>query len=124
MQWNNRRKRKKSIPITHYHSLSLLGTDTLIKTNFYEICIGGPKSKDFWSTIKPFIKNTGSHFSKDIILCENGKIINNQKEVGCFNDFFIYVAKNIGNNTAAETNHPSIDKINKNKINTPDHKFI
>ena len=38
--------------------------------------------------------------------------------------FFIYVAKNISNNTAAETNHPSIDKINKNKINTPDLKFI
>jgi len=61
-----------------------------IKTNFYERCIGGPKSKDFWSTIKPFITNTGSHFSKDIILCENEKIINNQKEVvGCFNDFFL-----------------------------------
>jgi hypothetical protein len=37
---------------------------------------------------------------------------------------FIYVAKNIGSNTAAETNHPSIDKINKNKINTPHLRFI
>ena len=73
-----------------------------IKTNFYEICIGGPKSKDFWSTIKLFITNTGSRFSKDIILYENEKIINNQQAVvGCFNDFFfINVAKNLGNNTA------------------------
>jgi hypothetical protein len=38
--------------------------------------------------------------------------------------FYIYVVKNIGSNTAAETNHPRIDKINKNKINTPDLKFI
>ena len=85
-----------------------------IKTNFYEVCIGSPKSKDFWSTIKPFTTNTGSRFSKDIILYENEKIINNQKAVvGCFNGlFFINVANNIGNNTAAEINHPSIDKIN------------
>jgi hypothetical protein len=61
-----------------------------IKTNVYEICIGGPKSKDFWSTIKPFITNTGSRFSKDIILYENEKIINNQKAVvGCFNGLFL-----------------------------------
>ena len=33
------------------------------------------------------------------------------------------MAKNIGNNTAAETNHPSIDKINQNKINTSDLTF-
>jgi len=74
---------------------------------------------------KPFITNTRSRFSKDIILYENEKIINNQQAVvGWFNGFFfINVAKNIGNNTAAETNHPSIDKINQNKINTSDHKF-
>ena len=46
--------------------------------------------------------------------------------MGFSNDFYIYIymAKNIGSNTAAETNHPRIDKINKNKINTPDLKFI
>jgi hypothetical protein len=27
-----------------------------IKTYFFERCIGGPKSKDFWPTIKLFIK--------------------------------------------------------------------
>jgi hypothetical protein len=49
-----------------------------------------PKSKDFWSTIKSFITNTGSQFSKDIILYENEKIINNQQAVvECFNDFFL-----------------------------------
>ena len=45
--------------------------------------------------------------------------------MGCFNEFFLYLCgQNIGSNTAAETNHPRIDKINKNKNNTPDLKFI
>ena len=44
-----------------------------IKTYFFERCIGGPKSKDFWPTIKPFITNKGSHFTKNIILCKKMK---------------------------------------------------
>jgi hypothetical protein len=28
-----------------------------IKTYFYERCLGGPKSSDFWPTIKPFLSN-------------------------------------------------------------------
>ena len=31
-----------------------------IKTYFFERCIGGPKSKAFWPTIKLFITNKGS----------------------------------------------------------------
>jgi hypothetical protein len=67
-----------------------------IKTNVFEICIGGPKSKDFWSTIKLFITNTGSRFSKDIILYENEKIINNQQAPEVFrfrtsNAYFIEI---------------------------------
>ena len=34
----------------------------------------------------------------------------------CFNDFFINVAKDIGNETVADKNHPSIIEINKNKL--------
>ena len=60
-----------------------------VKTYFYERCIGGPKSKDFWPTIKPFITNKGSNFSNDVILNENDNIINNQEEVAnTFNNFF------------------------------------
>jgi hypothetical protein len=56
-----------------------------IKTYFFERCIGGPKSKDFWPTIKPFITNKGSHFTKNIILCEKDEIINDQNMVAeCF----------------------------------------
>ena len=71
-----------------------------IKTYFFERCIGGPKSKDCWPTIKPFITNKGSHFTKNIILCEKDEIINDQNMIAeCFNDFFINVAKDIGNVT-------------------------
>ena len=38
-----------------------------------------------------------------------------QNMVECFNDFFINVAKDIGNVTVVDKNHPSIIEINKNK---------
>jgi hypothetical protein len=61
---------------------------------------------DFWPIIKPFITNKGSHFTKNIILCEKDEIINDQNMVAeCFNDFFINVAKDIGNVTVVDKNH-------------------
>jgi hypothetical protein len=36
-----------------------------------------------------------------------------QNMVECFNDFFINVAKDIGNETVVDKNHPSIIEINK-----------
>jgi hypothetical protein len=33
-----------------------------IREYFIERCVGGPKQKDFWPTIKPFITNKGSYF--------------------------------------------------------------
>jgi hypothetical protein len=41
----------------------------------------------------------------------------------CFNDFFINVAKDIGSETAADKNHPSIIEINKNKKDIPNLEF-
>jgi hypothetical protein len=35
-----------------------------IRNYFIERCAGGPKSKHFWPTIKPFLTNKGSHFAK------------------------------------------------------------
>jgi hypothetical protein len=46
-----------------------------IRNYFIERCAG----KHFWPTIKPFLTNKGSHFAKDIILCENDNIINNNQ---------------------------------------------
>ena len=88
-----------------------------IKTYFYERTAGGPKSTDFYSTIKPFLSSKGVKGSNNIILHENDKIGNDAKEVSeMFNNFFINVAKDIGDkNIAIDENHPSIVKINENK---------
>jgi hypothetical protein len=47
----------------------------------------------------------------------NNDIVNDPKKVSeIFNDFFINVAKNIGNpNTVIDENHPSIQAIKTNK---------
>ena len=98
---------------------------TSIKNYFYERCIGGPKSIDFWPTIKPFLSNKGNICNKDTILEQNNKIVNNQTEVATiFNNFFINVAKDIGSekNSTKET-HPSIIKILENKPEVEDLKF-
>ena len=59
------------------------------RTYFYERCVGGPKSTDFYPTIKPFLTNKGSNITKDIILEDNNKIINDQLQVANnFNNFF------------------------------------
>jgi hypothetical protein len=47
---------------------------------FVERCDGGPKSKDVWPTIKPFLSNKGCNTSKDTILTENANLITNQKQ--------------------------------------------
>jgi hypothetical protein len=46
-----------------------------MKTYFYERCLGGPKSSDFWPTIKPFLSNKSNNCRKDIILEEDNKIV-------------------------------------------------
>ena len=64
---------------------------------FFERCAGGPKSKDFWPTIKPFLSKKGSGGGSEIILSENEKIISDQREVcDIFNNYFVNVAKDIG----------------------------
>jgi len=76
-----------------------------------------PKIKNFWPTIKPFLSNKVAHFSKDIILCENDEIINNQTNVAeTFSNFFMNVAKDIGSKDVnIYNNHPSIKTIINNK---------
>ena len=83
---------------------------------FFERCAGGPKSKDFWQTIKPFLSKKGLDGSSTIILSENDKIISDQTEFcNTFNNFFINVAKDIGNDCiqydSIFSNYPSIKTI-------------
>ena len=111
--WENYRKQRNLV--TKLKRQSLRGY-------FFERCHGGPKSKDFWPTIKPFLSKKGSKDDPTILLNENGKIISDQKEVcDVFNDFFVNVAKDIGSNCDNDfTEHPSILKINDQQETTQD----
>ncbi|XP_069133195.1 uncharacterized protein [Argopecten irradians] len=61
-------------------------------------CAGGPKSKDFWPTIKPFLSNKGKSGHNNIILKENDDIVSDQTDVSnIFNEFYVNVASDIGN---------------------------
>ena len=90
-----------------------------IKLYFFERCSGGPKSKDFWPTINPFLSSKTSKNSVDIILMENNSLVSDQADVcNILNDFYINIAKEIGINNqtsdAATTTHPSIPAIKDN----------
>ena len=55
----------------------------------------------------------------EVILCENEKIVSDQREVcNIFNNYFVNVAKDIGNDTSQYnqdfSSHPSIEKILEN----------
>ena len=79
-----------------------------------ERCAGGPKSKDFWPTVKPFLSNKGLLKDPVIILSENDSIISNQISVASTpNEFFVNAAQDISSVPIPEDilNHPSIKKI-------------
>ena len=87
-----------------------------INDYFVERCAGGPKAKDFWPTIKPFITNKGASHQKDTVLCENDKLVTKQQDVcDIFNNFFVNVVKDIGSSDVqVNTDHPSISAIQDN----------
>ena len=89
-----------------------------MRVYFYERCAGGPKSKDFWPTIKPFLSKKGSDGGSEVILNENDQVISDQAEAcTVFNTFFFAnVAKNIGKDCQITNlkEHPSIQMISEN----------
>jgi hypothetical protein len=96
-----------------------------MNTYFIERCAGGPKSKDFWPTAKPFLTNKGIVNQKDTVLSENDVLITKQDEVcEIFNNFFVNVAKNIGNNQInVDGDHPSILEIKNNHPELHENSF-
>ncbi|KAK2179389.1 hypothetical protein NP493_493g01001 [Ridgeia piscesae] len=85
-----------------------------IRHYFSERCAGGPKSKDFWPTVKPFLSNKGLLKDPVIILSENDNIISNQISVAStLNEFFVNAAQDISSVPIPDDilNHPSIQKI-------------
>ena len=51
LNWDNYRKQRNRVTKVKRNSM---------RVYFYERCAGGPKSKDFWPTIKPFLSKKGS----------------------------------------------------------------
>ena len=92
-----------------------------ISVYFLERCGGGPKSKDFWPTIKPFLSQKSTiKDDPSIILKEDEKLISDQTVVSeKMNEFYINIAKNIGINSTSKVNddHPSIKKIKEQNFN-------
>ena len=66
--------------------------------------------------VKPFLTNKGNLNQKDTVLSENDVLITKQDEVcEIFNNFFVNVAKNIGNNQInVDGDHPSNFEIRNN----------
>ena len=58
---------------------------------FFERCSGGPKSKDFWPTIKPFLSSKSSKSDCDIILLENDTLVSDQNEVSTLYAYVIFI---------------------------------
>ena len=122
LTWDNYRKQRNLVTKIKKKSMRIY---------FFERCAGGPKSKDFWPTIKPFLSNKGSDGGNDVILCENEKIVSGQTEVcNIFNNYFVNVAKDIGNDSDTSnykqdfSDHPSIKKIfENNPQKEPENKF-
>jgi hypothetical protein len=94
-----------------------------VRNYFLERCGGGPKSKDFWPTIKPFLSNKCKNEQKTVLEEEN-QVISDTKEVcDIFNNFFSNVANDIGKNLEGVSdfqNHPSIKHITSSMATVPD----
>ena len=67
-----------------------------IRNYFSERCAGGPKSKEFWPTVKPFLSSKGLLIDPVIILSENNHIVSDQISiVSILNEFYVNVAQDI-----------------------------
>ncbi len=89
-----------------------------IRGYFFEIYSGGPQSKDFWPTIKPFLSK-GSANSLNICLLEDGNVVNDPVSVcNIFNDHFSNIANEIGRYLSEEEvqNHTSVIKIREHVL--------
>ncbi len=82
--------------------------------------------KDFWNMVKPFLSNKATSHSS-VQLLEGDKFINDPQEVAeVFNQNFVSVANNIGQNSKYSTdiaNHPSFDLIKEHMLSVDSPVF-
>ena len=125
-QYNNNKTSENWKNFTKWRNIKTKTKRESISVYFQERCGGGPKSKDFWPTIKPFLsqKSTVKNDS-NIILKEGESLIADQTQV-CerMNTFYVNIAQNIGIDcdTPVNAEHPSIVKIKEN-ANVSDFEF-
>lgn len=86
---------------------------------FIERCAGGPKSRDFWSNIKPFLINKGTNVRKKYytVWKRAGCLDSDQTQVcNTFNNWFVNdVKKKIGTDCVdVKTKHPCFVKLCEN----------
>jgi hypothetical protein len=75
-----------SKPVAFLYSICL----SVYHKYFYERCAGGPKSSDFWPTIKPFLSGKGVKTNNPITLSENNEIVNDPQKVSKWMFLLIY----------------------------------
>ena len=92
---------------------------------FQERCVGGSKSRDFWTTIKPYLSKKSLTEKPKIALNESNKIVSDEPEVSeIFNNFFSTVADSIGKDYIFDSNnHPSLDKIKERNFEPNSFNF-
>ena len=92
---------------------------------FSERCIGGSKSTDFWTTIKPYFSKKAADNKCKIVLNEEGTLVTETSKVSeIFNEIFTHVADSIGKDFVfTPETHPSIMKIKENYENVDTFNF-
>ena len=82
-----------------------------ISVYFLAGCDGGPQSKDFWPTFKPFLpQKSTTKDDPNIRLKEDEKLVSDQNIVSeKMNDFYVNIAQHIDINSTLKVNdeHPS-----------------
>jgi len=68
-----------------------------IKAYFTKKCTENSNPKNLWEHVQPFFPDKGSKSSKSIMSMEDGKVVNDNKQVSnIFNSFFVHAANSIG----------------------------
>ena len=77
----------------------------IIQNHFSSLCDnGGIPIKRFWDSVKPFLSDKGSHGNDDCTLLENGKLIEDHREISEIFNNHINVIENItGKKTGGTT---------------------
>ena len=93
-----------------------------MRNYFTKNCSGGPQTKPFWDTIKPYFTDKGTHGSS-IMLRENDEIITDDLSVArIFNDYFHRITLELGDGD--DVNEMIIDEIRKKYRALPNMQTI